>query len=58
MPEYLTDIRLLHANVGPVRPVDFAQNRRCPRLEAVAAAAEGSVVAGNLPSGKAERVLR
>jgi hypothetical protein len=58
MPEYLTDIRLLHADVGPVRPADFAWNRRRPRPEAAAAAAGGPAVAGNLPAGEAERVLR
>ena len=50
--------RLLHADVGPVRPTDYARNRRLPRPEAVAAAAGGAVVAGNLPIGEAKRVLR
>jgi hypothetical protein len=45
MPEYLTDKRLLHADVGPVP-------------EAAAADAGGVAVAGNLPFGEAERVLR
>jgi hypothetical protein len=50
--------RLLHADVGPVRPADYAQNMRRPRLEAVAVAAGGAAVAGNLPAGEDERVLR
>jgi hypothetical protein len=58
MPEYLTDIRLLHADVGPMQPVDYARNRRRPRPEAAAVVAEGLAVAGNLPAGEAERVLR
>jgi hypothetical protein len=44
--------------VGPVRPVDYVQNRRRPRPEAAAAAARGAAVAGNLPAGEAKRVLR
>jgi hypothetical protein len=58
MPEYLTGIRLFHADVGPVRPTDYAQNRHCPWLEAATATARGATVAGNLPVGEAERVLR
>ena len=50
--------RLLHADVGPVRPADYAWNRRCPWPEAAAAAARGAAVAGNLPAGEAEKVLR
>jgi hypothetical protein len=49
---------VLHADVGPVRPANFARNRRCPRLEAAAAAARGVAVAGNPPAGQAERDLR
>jgi hypothetical protein len=49
---------LLHADVGPVRPADYARNRRRPRPEAAATAAGGVAVAGNLPAGEAERVLR
>ena len=49
---------VLRADVGPVRPADFAWNRHRPRPEAAAAAASGAVVAGNLPAGEAERVLR
>ena len=58
MPKYLTDICLLHADVGPVRPTDYARNRHHPRLGAIAAAAGGTAVAGELPAGEAERVLR
>jgi hypothetical protein len=58
MPDYLTDIRLLHADVGPVQPADYAQNRCHPRPEATAVAVEGPIVAGNLPSGATDRVLR
>jgi hypothetical protein len=58
MPEYLTGKRLLYADVRPVRPADYAQSMHCPWLEAVAAAAGGAAVAGNLPVGEAERVLR
>ena len=52
------DKRLLHADVGPVRPPDYAQNMHRPRPEATAAVARGPTVAGNLPVGEAERVLR
>jgi hypothetical protein len=48
---------VLHADVGPVRPANFARNRRCPRPEAAAAAARGAAVAGNPPAGEAERAL-
>jgi hypothetical protein len=58
MLEYLTDMRLLHADVGPVQPVNYARNRHCPRSEAAAATAGGPTVAGNLLAGEAERVLR
>jgi hypothetical protein len=58
MPEYLTDIRLLYADVGPVRPIDFTWNRCRLRLEAIAATAGGPTIAGNLPAREAERVLR
>ena len=44
--------------MGPVRPVDYAWNRHHPWPEATAAAAGGAAVAGNLPAGEAERVLR
>jgi hypothetical protein len=49
---------MLRADVGPVRPADFAWNRRRPWLEAAAAAAKGATVAGNPPAGEAERALR
>ena len=54
----MTGERLLHADVGPVRPADYARNRRRPRPEAVAAATGEAVVARNLPVGEAKRVLR
>jgi hypothetical protein len=44
--------------MGPVRPANFARNRRRPRPEAAAAAARGVAVAGNPPAGEAERALR
>jgi hypothetical protein len=49
---------VLRADVGPVRPADFAWNRLRPRLEATAAAARGPAVVGNPPVGEAERALR
>jgi hypothetical protein len=49
---------VLYADVGPVRPANFARNRRRPRPEAAAAAAGGVAVAGNPPAGQAERALR
>jgi hypothetical protein len=49
---------VLRADVGPVRPANFARNRHCPRPEAAAAAARGVAVAGNPPVGEAERALR
>ena len=49
---------VLHADVGPVRPANFARNRRRPRPEAAVAAARGVAVAGNPPAGEAERALR
>jgi hypothetical protein len=50
-------IRLLHADVGPVRPVDYARNMHRSFPEA-AVAVGGPAVAGNLLAGEAERVLR
>jgi hypothetical protein len=58
MPEYLTDIRLLHADVVLVRPANYARNRRRPWPGAAAAAVGGPTVAGDLLAGEAERVLR
>jgi hypothetical protein len=49
---------VLVADVGPVRPANFARNRCRPRPEAAAASARGVVVAGNPPPGEAERALR
>jgi hypothetical protein len=57
MPEYLTGKHSLHADVGPVRPVDYAQNRHRPWPEATATTIGGEAVAGNLPIGEVERVL-
>jgi hypothetical protein len=48
----------MHVDVGPVRPANFARNRRRPRPAAAVAAAGGAAVAGNPPAGQAERVLR
>jgi hypothetical protein len=58
MPEYLTDIRLLHADVGPMRPADYARNMRHPRPGAAAATAWGPTVEGDLLAREAKRVLR
>jgi hypothetical protein len=49
---------LLHADVGPVRSADYAQNRCLPWMEAVATTTGGATVVGNLQAGEAERVLR
>ena len=49
---------LLHADVGPMRPADYARNRHRPQPKSAAATAGGAAVAGNLPAGEAERVLR
>ena len=49
---------VLHADVGPVRPANFARNRHRPWPEAAAVAAGGVAVAGNPPAGQAERALR
>jgi hypothetical protein len=48
---------VLHADVGPVRPAAFAQNRRRPRPEAAAATTRGAI-AGNPTTGEVERALR
>jgi hypothetical protein len=58
MPEYLTDMCSLCADVGPVQPVDYARNMRRPRPGATPAAAGGPAVEGDLLVGEAERVLR
>jgi hypothetical protein len=52
------DGRLLHADVGPMQPTDYARNRCRPWPEAAATAAGGATVAGNLPAEEVERVLR
>jgi hypothetical protein len=44
------------ADVGPVRPANFAWNRHRPRLETSAVAARG-VAAGNPTPAEAERAL-
>jgi hypothetical protein len=46
MPEYLTDIHLLHADVGLVWPVDYARNMHRPQLGAATATARGPTIAG------------
>jgi hypothetical protein len=48
---------VLLADVGPVRPANFARNRRRPRPETAAAAARGAAAAGNPTAGEAERAL-
>jgi hypothetical protein len=48
----------LCADVGPVRPADYARNMRRPRPGSAPATAEGPSVAGDLPAREAERVLR
>jgi hypothetical protein len=58
MPKYLMNIYSLCADVGPMRPADYARNRRRPRLGAAPSAAGGPIVAGYLPVGEAERILR
>jgi hypothetical protein len=50
--------RLLHADVGPMRPTDYARNRHRPWPESAVVTTGGVAVAGNLPAGEAERVLR
>ena len=50
--------RLMHADVGPMQPADYARNRHRPWPEAAVVVAGGAAVAGNLPAGEAERVLR
>jgi hypothetical protein len=58
IPEYLTRMYPLCADVGPVHPADFVRTRWRPRLEAGPSAAGGPVAAGGPPAGEAERVLR
>jgi hypothetical protein len=47
---------VLFADVGPVRPANFAQNRRRPRPETSAATTRGAA-AGNPTPAEAERAL-
>jgi hypothetical protein len=54
----LTNICLLCANVGPMQPVNYARNRRRPRLGAAPVAAGGPAAVGELLAREAERVLR
>jgi hypothetical protein len=58
MPVYLTDMRLLYADVGPVRSADYARNMRRPQPGVAPVAAGGPTTTGELPFGEAERVLR
>jgi hypothetical protein len=58
MPEYLMDMCSLCADVGPVWPTDYVRNRHRPRPGAAPTVAGGPAVAGDLPAGEAERVLR
>jgi hypothetical protein len=51
-------IFVLHADVGPVRPADFARNRCRPRPEETAIVVRGVAVVGNPLAGEAERCLR
>jgi hypothetical protein len=48
---------VLLADVGPVRPTNFARNRHRPRPETAAVAARGVAVVGNPLVGEAERAL-
>ena len=48
---------VLLADVGPVRPTNFARNRRRPQPETAVVAARGAAVAGNPLAGEAERAL-
>jgi hypothetical protein len=52
------DICSLCVDVGPVRPIDYARNKRCPQPGAAPSATRGPTVAGDLPVEEAERVLR
>jgi hypothetical protein len=58
MPVYFMGKCLLYADVGPVRPADYARNGRRPWPEARATTTGGAAIAGNLPAGEAERFLR
>jgi hypothetical protein len=52
------DMCLLHVDVGPVRPVNYACNKCHPWLGVAPAAVGGPAVEGDLPAGEVERVLR
>jgi hypothetical protein len=58
IPKYLMDMCLLCVDVGPVRPADSVRNMHHPHPRAASVAAGGPTVAGDLPVGEAERVLR
>jgi hypothetical protein len=58
IPEYLTDMCLLCADVGPLRPTDYMRNRHRPRPRGTPVFAGEPAVARELPVGEAERVLR
>jgi hypothetical protein len=44
IPEFLMGECSFHADVGPMRPADYAQNMRRPRPEAAAAVVGGVAV--------------
>jgi hypothetical protein len=52
------DMCLLCADVGPVQPVDYVRNRRCPQPEAAPATTGGPTLGGEIPDDEFERVLR
>jgi hypothetical protein len=58
IPEHLTDMCLLCADVGPVQPMDYVRNKRRPQPGAAPTAAGEPIAAGELPTGEAERVMR
>jgi hypothetical protein len=58
IPEYLTDMCLLCADVGSMQPTKYARNKHHSHPGAAPAAARGPVVARDLPVKEAERVLR
>jgi hypothetical protein len=58
MPDYLMDMCSLCADMGPVRPIDYARNMCHPRPGAATVIVRGPAVSGHLPVGEAERVLR
>jgi hypothetical protein len=58
IPEYLTDMCLLCADVGLVKLADYARNMCRPWPRAAPATAGGPTTTGEIPFGEAERVLR